>query len=51
MGTLKSHEQRKTRHNDEKIEETALKTKFNMKYKNNVIKKNNENGEEKTMEN
>ena len=51
MGSLESHEQRKNRHNDEKIEEIALQAKFNMKYKNNIMKKNNENGKEKTMEN
>ena len=51
IGSLESHEQRKNRYNDEEIEETALQAKFNMKYKTNIMKKNNENGEEKIMEN
>ena len=51
MGSLKSHKQRKNRHNNEESEETPLQVKFNMKYKNNVMKKNNENGEENKMKN
>ena len=51
MGYLKSHRQNINKHNDEKSEETALIAKFIMKYKNNEMKKNNENEEEKKMEN
>ena len=51
MGSLESHEQRKNRHNDEESEDTTLQAKFNVNYKNNVMKKNNENGEAKTMKN
>lgn len=51
MGSLESHEQRKKRHSNEEIEEMALQAKLKLRYKDDKLKKNHENGGEKIKEN